>query len=128
VPAGFLPATGTLSHLAFPDGVRADTGCGPGDTISPYYDPMIAKLIVHGPTRGSPPPERPTADSRGGGGWPQPAWPIGARPWDRVCVVGGALARDVTLVLRHKGDASITARVPFDGPGRFHGRDRRYRA
>ena len=51
VPAGFLPATGTLSHLRFPQGVRADTGVRPGDTISPWYDPMIAKIIVHGPTR-----------------------------------------------------------------------------
>ncbi|MGY6635260.1 MAG: ATP-binding protein [Alkalilacustris sp.] len=51
VPAGFLPATGRLTHLAFPEGVRADAGVRPGDTISPWYDPMIAKVIVHGPTR-----------------------------------------------------------------------------
>jgi 3-methylcrotonyl-CoA carboxylase alpha subunit len=51
VPAGFLPATGRLAHLAFPPGVRADSGVRAGDTISPWYDPMIAKLIVHGPTR-----------------------------------------------------------------------------
>lgn len=51
VPAGFLPATGRLSHLTFPHGVRADSGVRAGDSISPWYDPMIAKLIVHGPTR-----------------------------------------------------------------------------
>ncbi|WP_300055804.1 biotin carboxylase N-terminal domain-containing protein [uncultured Roseobacter sp.] len=51
VPAGFLPATGTLSHLRFPEGVRADSGVRAGDVISPFYDPMIAKVIVHGPTR-----------------------------------------------------------------------------
>lgn len=51
VPAGFLPATGRLAHLAFPPGCRADTGVRTGDTISPWYDPMIAKVIVHGPTR-----------------------------------------------------------------------------
>ncbi|MCA0921063.1 acetyl/propionyl/methylcrotonyl-CoA carboxylase subunit alpha [Pseudooceanicola nanhaiensis] len=51
VPAGFLPATGTLAHLAFPAGCRADTGVRSGDTISPFYDPMIAKVITHGPTR-----------------------------------------------------------------------------
>jgi 3-methylcrotonyl-CoA carboxylase alpha subunit len=51
VPAGFLPATGTLTHLKFPDGARADTGVRPGDTISPWYDPMIAKIITHGATR-----------------------------------------------------------------------------
>ncbi|WP_323763398.1 acetyl/propionyl/methylcrotonyl-CoA carboxylase subunit alpha [Marinovum sp.] len=51
VPAGFLPATGRLTHLAFPEGARADTGVRAGDEISPWYDPMIAKLITHGPTR-----------------------------------------------------------------------------
>lgn len=51
VPAGFLPATGRLAHLAFPDGARADTGVRSGDVISPHYDPMIAKVIVHGSSR-----------------------------------------------------------------------------
>ena len=51
VPKGFLPATGTLSHLQFPDGARSDSGVRAGDTISPFYDPMIAKIITHGPTR-----------------------------------------------------------------------------
>ena len=51
VPKGFLPATGTLAHLKFPEGARADTGVGSGDEISPFYDPMIAKLTTHGPTR-----------------------------------------------------------------------------
>jgi 3-methylcrotonyl-CoA carboxylase alpha subunit len=51
VPAGFLPATGRLDHLSFPTLARADSGVRAGDTISPHYDPMIAKVIVHGPTR-----------------------------------------------------------------------------
>jgi 3-methylcrotonyl-CoA carboxylase alpha subunit len=51
VPKGFLPATGTLTHLAFPPGCRADSGVRAGDAISPWYDPMISKVIVHGPTR-----------------------------------------------------------------------------
>ncbi len=58
VPRGFLPATGRLDHLAFPPGVefrrgpvRIDSGVREGDDISPWYDPMIAKLIVHGPDR-----------------------------------------------------------------------------
>ncbi|WP_299549794.1 biotin carboxylase N-terminal domain-containing protein [uncultured Tateyamaria sp.] len=51
VPAGFLPATGTLTHLSFPQMARADSGVRAGDEISPHYDPMIAKVIVHGPTR-----------------------------------------------------------------------------
>jgi 3-methylcrotonyl-CoA carboxylase alpha subunit len=50
---GFLPATGTLHHLAFPQGpdIRFETGVRAGDAISPYYDPMIAKLVVHAPDR-----------------------------------------------------------------------------
>ncbi len=51
VPAGFLPATGRLSHLAFPQEARADSGVVAGDRISPFYDPMIAKLIVSGADR-----------------------------------------------------------------------------
>ncbi len=51
VPKGFLPATGTLTHLQFPPECRADSGVRAGDTISPWYDPMIAKVVVHGPTR-----------------------------------------------------------------------------
>jgi 3-methylcrotonyl-CoA carboxylase alpha subunit len=59
----FLPATGTLQvyakpvHTAFvrPDGdtgaVRIDDGVRQGDAISPFYDSMVAKLIVHGATR-----------------------------------------------------------------------------
>ncbi|WP_296654049.1 acetyl/propionyl/methylcrotonyl-CoA carboxylase subunit alpha [Paraburkholderia sp.] len=61
---GFLPSTGTLKHLRMPEGVefaigaagqraavRIDSGVREGDTITPFYDPMIAKLIVHGTTR-----------------------------------------------------------------------------
>jgi len=58
VPKGFLPATGTLDHLSFPHAtgfglgsVRVDSGVKQGDEISPWYDPMIAKVIVHGPSR-----------------------------------------------------------------------------
>ena len=55
---GFLPATGTLhvyrkptcSSFAISD-VRVDDGVREGDAISPFYDSMIAKLIVHGDTR-----------------------------------------------------------------------------
>ena len=48
---GFLPSTGTLLALQFPDGVRVDTGVEQGSAITPYYDPMIAKMIAHAPTR-----------------------------------------------------------------------------
>ena len=66
--SGFLPSIGTLRHLRTPPAVefartetaaagaptapiRIDSGVREGDTITPHYDPMIAKLIVHGPDR-----------------------------------------------------------------------------
>ena len=58
VAKGFLPATGTLAHLSTPScaefgrgPVRIDSGVRQGDAISPWYDPMIAKVIVHGVNR-----------------------------------------------------------------------------
>ncbi|WP_392338500.1 acetyl/propionyl/methylcrotonyl-CoA carboxylase subunit alpha [Loktanella salsilacus] len=53
VPAGFLPATGTLAALHFPAQARIDSGVAAGSEISPWYDPMIAKITVHGPDRGA---------------------------------------------------------------------------
>jgi len=58
--SNFLPATGTLQVMRWPAHVgfrrdevlpRVDTGFGEGDAVSPYYDSMIAKLIVWGETR-----------------------------------------------------------------------------
>jgi 3-methylcrotonyl-CoA carboxylase alpha subunit len=52
VARGFLPATGTLHHLALPENLaRVDSGVRRGDVIGPHYDPMIAKIVVHGPSR-----------------------------------------------------------------------------
>ncbi len=48
---GFRPATGRISALAWPEDVRVDAGVAAGDHVSPHYDPMLAKLIAHGPTR-----------------------------------------------------------------------------
>jgi 3-methylcrotonyl-CoA carboxylase alpha subunit len=50
---GFLPSTGRLLGLRFPemDGLRIDTGVESGGDVTPFYDPMIAKLIAHGKTR-----------------------------------------------------------------------------
>jgi 3-methylcrotonyl-CoA carboxylase alpha subunit len=47
----FLPSTGRLDHFQLGRGIRVDTGVEEGDRISPYYDPMIAKLIARGATR-----------------------------------------------------------------------------
>src|ERR1017187_3650928 len=50
---GFLPSTGKLLALRFPkaDGLRVDTGVEEGSEVTPFYDPMIAKLIAHGNSR-----------------------------------------------------------------------------
>src|SRR3989442_6877510 len=47
----FLPQAGRLARLRLPGGVRVDAGVAEGDEIGIAYDPMIAKLIAHGPTR-----------------------------------------------------------------------------
>nr|WP_321463029.1 acetyl/propionyl/methylcrotonyl-CoA carboxylase subunit alpha [uncultured Cohaesibacter sp.] len=47
----FLPATGQLHALTFDENARNDTGVRSGDVISPWYDPMIAKIITRGETR-----------------------------------------------------------------------------
>ncbi len=48
---GFLPSAGKLLRLRFPDNVRVDTGVHQGDSVPVHYDPMVAKLIAHGPSR-----------------------------------------------------------------------------
>jgi 3-methylcrotonyl-CoA carboxylase alpha subunit len=56
---GFLPQTGRLHHLDFARDrptvhgatIRIDSGVAAGDAITPYYDPMIAKLLAHAPDR-----------------------------------------------------------------------------
>ena len=51
--SGFLPSTGRLARLTWPSGpgVRIDTGVEQGGEVTPFYDPMIAKLIAHGADR-----------------------------------------------------------------------------
>ncbi|HEX3672936.1 MAG TPA: acetyl-CoA carboxylase biotin carboxylase subunit [Rhizomicrobium sp.] len=50
---GFLPSIGKLERLRFPqgEGIRVDTGVREGDTVTPFYDPMIAKVIAWDETR-----------------------------------------------------------------------------
>ncbi|PDT17695.1 acetyl-CoA carboxylase biotin carboxylase subunit [Rhizobium sp. J15] len=52
-PETFLPSAGVITHLALPQGpgIRVDTHIHAGYKVSPYYDSLIAKLIVHAPTR-----------------------------------------------------------------------------
>ena len=49
--SGFLPATGRLERVTWPDGIRVDAGVHGGDEVSDRYDPMLAKLIARGATR-----------------------------------------------------------------------------
>ncbi len=49
--SGFLPSTGALKHLRFPVDVRVDSAVEQGGEVTGFYDPMIAKLIVHAPNR-----------------------------------------------------------------------------
>ncbi|WP_439471892.1 biotin carboxylase N-terminal domain-containing protein [Brevundimonas sp.] len=48
---GFLPSIGRLDHFVMPEDARVDTGVMQGGEVSQFYDPMIAKLIVHADTR-----------------------------------------------------------------------------
>jgi acetyl/propionyl-CoA carboxylase alpha subunit len=50
-PRTFLPQAGRLERLRLPAGIRVDAGVEEGDEVGVAYDPMIAKLIAHGPTR-----------------------------------------------------------------------------
>jgi acetyl/propionyl-CoA carboxylase alpha subunit len=50
-PRSFLPQAGKLERLRLPRGIRVDAGVEEGDEVGVAYDPMIAKLIAHGPTR-----------------------------------------------------------------------------
>ena len=48
---GFLPSTGPLRRLRLPADIRIESGVEEGDEVTPFYDPMIAKLVAHAPTR-----------------------------------------------------------------------------
>ena len=50
-PVSFLPQAGRLERLRLPAGIRVDAGVEEGDEIGTAYDPMIAKLVAHAPTR-----------------------------------------------------------------------------
>lgn len=47
----FMPSTGRLVHMNLPEDLRVDRGYEQGDVVSPYYDPMMAKLVVHSADR-----------------------------------------------------------------------------
>ncbi|HEX7069057.1 MAG TPA: biotin carboxylase N-terminal domain-containing protein, partial [Candidatus Limnocylindria bacterium] len=49
--SGFLPASGTVERLDWPEGVRVDAGVRTGDVVTDRYDPMLAKIVASGVTR-----------------------------------------------------------------------------
>ena len=107
---GFLPSTGRLTRLVPPTGlgVRVDTGVVEGSEISRFYDPMVAKLITHAPTR-------------------EAAIKLQAAALDAYLVRGishnidflGALMRHPRFVA---GEEVTTAFIAEEYPDGFHGR------
>ncbi len=49
--AGFLPQAGTATHVRWPSGVRVDHALESGQVVSTAYDPMLGKIVAHGPDR-----------------------------------------------------------------------------
>ena len=106
---GFLPSTGRLTRLIAPegDGVRVDTGVVEGSEISRFYDPMIAKLITHAPTR-------------------EQAIALQAAALDAYLVRGISHNIDfLASLMRHPrfvaGEAVTTAFIAEEYPDGFHG-------
>jgi acetyl/propionyl-CoA carboxylase alpha subunit len=48
---GFLPSTGRLLHVRWPDGVRVDAGYEEGSVVTDNYDPLLAKIVAHASDR-----------------------------------------------------------------------------
>jgi len=99
----FLPATGKLLHLAFPPethDVRIDAGVEAGGEITPWYDPMIAKLIVRGPDR----------DNRAGKAAPRAREPRSAGVTTNVAFLGRVRRAATASISSATGRATGTAR------------------
>lgn len=48
---GFLPQTGQIAHVRWPEDVRVDAGIDEGTNVTAFYDPLLAKVVVHAPSR-----------------------------------------------------------------------------
>ncbi len=102
---GFLPSIGSLEHLRLPDFVRVETGVEQEGEVSPFYDPMIAKIVVHEATRGSAFEElwEAVTDIE--------VWPVrtNAGFLGRLCLDGDVRAGSLdTGLIAHRGDALTT--------------------
>jgi 3-methylcrotonyl-CoA carboxylase alpha subunit len=108
---GFLPSIGKLEAFTLGNGVRIDTGVAEGAEVSPFYDPMIAKLIAHGATR-----EEARLDLAKALG-ESIVWPVRSnagflvRALEHPDFVAGTV--DTGLIAR-AGDALIPAAMPSD--------------
>jgi 3-methylcrotonyl-CoA carboxylase alpha subunit len=111
---GFLPSIGTLELLRFGSapGGRVDTGVQQGAQVSPFYDPMIAKVIAHGGTRAE-------AIERLGAMLEETAvWPVRANASFLVQALAHPdfIAGDVdTGLIGRDGEAMAQARAPSEG-------------
>ena len=106
---GFLPSVGRLDAFDLGDAARIETGVEAGAAVSPFYDPMIAKVIAHGATRDA--ARRRLVEALDGA----VVWPVRSnagflvRALDHPAFVAGAV--DTGLIAR-EGDALL----PPDGP------------
>ena len=109
---GFLPSTGRLDHLRLPRTVRVDAGVEQGCEVSAHYDPMIAKLIAHAPTRDA------AAAALADACRAVEVWPVRtnaaflARALDHAAFRAGQV--DTGFIERH-GDELVPAAIPPAG-------------
>jgi 3-methylcrotonyl-CoA carboxylase alpha subunit len=108
---GFLPSTGTLRHMRWPDGLRVDSGVEEGGEVTGHYDPMLAKLIVHGPNRAA--AARRLAAACGG----VEVWPVrtNAALLARIAADPAFIAGEIdTGFIERRADVLIPAAEPDD--------------
>ena len=109
--SGFLPSTGPLDRLRLPVGIRVDTGVEEGGEVTPFYDPMIAKLVVHAPTR------REAAEQLSAAAATVEVWPVRTNAAFLSRAAGSAdfVAEriDTGFIERH-GEALVPAAEPSD--------------
>ena len=104
----FLPSIGTLEHIHLPEDIRVDTGVSWGSEVSQFYDPMIAKLIVHAGSR-----EAAAAGLAGACGQVE-VWPVRANAGflKRCLEHPRFVAGDVDTGFIAAEEESLTAAVP----------------
>lgn len=107
---GFLPSIGTLSSFHLPTDVRVDGSVVEGDTVSPYYDPMLAKLICRRETR------RGAAEGLAAACARVRAWPVKTNAWllARSLADPDFLQGDIDTSFVEQRAATLTSRPAAD--------------